>query len=169
MLEKVKMIWQDAKQLKDERGLTLVELLVVVVILGIIAAIAVVAIGGIIENSKKDAMVADAKQMVSAAKLYTASNPIKSDEPVELVFEGSAVSTASSVDGSTYVSNLQDPFGDDYTTATVKITENSGDYTYEVTLIGEKQLKNETNTSTLVPEDEIKKDTITDTPATPAT
>ena len=50
MLEKLKMIWQDAKQLKDERGLTLVELLVVVVILGIIAAIAVVAIGGMIEN-----------------------------------------------------------------------------------------------------------------------
>ena len=55
MLERLKEIWLDAKQMRDERGLTLIELLVVVVILGIIAAIAVVAIGGLIENSRKDA------------------------------------------------------------------------------------------------------------------
>lgn len=85
MVEKLKMIWQDAKQLKDERGLTLVELLVVVVILGIIAAIAVVAIGGIIENSKKDAMVSDAKQMVSAAKLYVASNEVGNGAVIRFV------------------------------------------------------------------------------------
>jgi len=98
MLEKMKMIWQDAKQLKDERGLTLVELLVVVVILGIIAAIAVVAIGGIIENSKKDAMVADAKQMVSASKLYTASNQVA--DATVLDFKG-----ATGTDVSSFVSS----------------------------------------------------------------
>lgn len=57
MVERLKEIWLDAKQMRDERGLTLIELLVVVVILGIIAAIAVVAIGGLIENSRKDAVV----------------------------------------------------------------------------------------------------------------
>ncbi|RHB50546.1 prepilin-type N-terminal cleavage/methylation domain-containing protein [Exiguobacterium sp. AM39-5BH] len=138
MLEKMKMIWQDAKQLKDERGLTLVELLVVVVILGIIAAIAVVAIGGIIENSKKDAMVADAKQMVSSAKLYTASNPVKAGESVELVFVGTETKDATKADGSKYISNLQDPFGENYTTALVKITEGGGNYTYATTLVGSK-------------------------------
>ena len=71
MVERLKEIWLDAKQMRDERGLTLIELLVVVVILGIIAAIAVVAIGGLIENSRKDAQVANAKQLVSAAKLYS--------------------------------------------------------------------------------------------------
>ncbi|TCI49789.1 MULTISPECIES: prepilin-type N-terminal cleavage/methylation domain-containing protein [unclassified Exiguobacterium] len=138
MLEKMNLIWQDAKQLKDERGLTLVELLVVVVILGIIAAIAVVAIGGIIENSRKDAMVADAKQMVSSAKLYTASNPVKKDAPVELVFVGSKSDGATGADGSTYISQLQDPFGKDYTTALVKITEDGGKYKYSTTLVGSK-------------------------------
>jgi len=162
MLEKMKMIWQDAKHLKDERGLTLVELLVVVVILGIIAAIAVVAIGGIIENSKKDAMVADAKQMVSAAKLYTASNPLASGDEVELVFVGDASADAKEADGTTYVSNLQDPFGDAYASAKVVIKESSGKYTYNVVLLGDKKLQNTAKNSTLVPENEISKDTIAD-------
>ncbi|KAB2864312.1 MAG: prepilin-type N-terminal cleavage/methylation domain-containing protein [Exiguobacterium chiriqhucha] len=124
MLEKMKMIWQDAKQLKDERGLTLVELLVVVVILGIIAAIAVVAIGGIIENSKKDAMVADAKQMVSSAKIHTASNP----DATALDF------TADS--GKAYIASMKDPFTNTaYSTASVAITKSAnGKLTYTVSL-----------------------------------
>lgn len=138
MLEKLKMIWQDAKQLKDERGLTLVELLVVVVILGIIAAIAVVAIGGIIENSRKDAMVADAKQMVSAAKLYTASNPLAKDATETIFFEG-YTKGAGNVDGAQYVNSIKDPFGGgQYTAANVAITEADGVYTYKVTLEGSK-------------------------------
>ncbi|WP_214785279.1 prepilin-type N-terminal cleavage/methylation domain-containing protein [Exiguobacterium sp. s183] len=130
MVEKLKMIWQDAKQLKDERGLTLVELLVVVVILGIIAAIAVVAIGGIIENSKKDAMVADAKQMVSAAKLHTASNP------------GASNLDFTTGEGAKYISGLKDPFdktgSDSYSVASVAITESEGKYSYAVTLTSEE-------------------------------
>ena len=41
--------------LKNRKGVTLVELLAVIVIMGIIAAIAVPAIGSLIENSKKNA------------------------------------------------------------------------------------------------------------------
>ncbi|WP_243385542.1 type II secretion system protein [Bacillus kexueae] len=58
------------KHLNNERGLTLVELLAVIVILGIIAAVAVPAIGNIIENSKVDGAKADAIAMLNAAKLY---------------------------------------------------------------------------------------------------
>ncbi|XCA82638.1 prepilin-type N-terminal cleavage/methylation domain-containing protein [Exiguobacterium mexicanum] len=135
MLEKMKMIWQDAKQLKDERGLTLVELLVVVVILGIIAAIAVVAIGGIIENSRKDAMVSDAKQMVNASKLYVASNPVSAT--TKLDFKGSTNGT----DVSSYVDSMKDPYGDAaYDTAVVTVTVSGSSYKYSVFLDGVKTL-----------------------------
>ncbi|RIV13331.1 prepilin-type N-terminal cleavage/methylation domain-containing protein, partial [Priestia flexa] len=44
------------KFLKNEKGLTLIELLAVIVILGIIAAIAIPSIGGIIQKSREDAV-----------------------------------------------------------------------------------------------------------------
>lgn len=135
MVEKLKMIWQDAKQLKDERGLTLVELLVVVVILGIIAAIAVVAIGGIIENSRKDAMVSDARQMISASKLYVASNSV-SDGDI-LRFNGTV---ADSIDASSFIDSMNDPYGEKYTTGAVKINITGNDYSYSVFLLGDKTI-----------------------------
>jgi type IV pilus assembly protein PilA len=64
------------RYLKNQRGLTLIELLATIVILGIISAIAVPAIGGLIQNSKKDVTVANAQQMVNSAKLYIASHSI---------------------------------------------------------------------------------------------
>ncbi len=61
---------------KDQRGLTLVELLAVVVILAIVSAIAFVLIGNVIENSKKDAHIANAQQVISAVKLAEASGEV---------------------------------------------------------------------------------------------
>lgn len=64
--------------IRNEKGLTLIELLAVIVILGIIAAIAIPSIGGLIENSRKDAHIANAHQMVNAARLaYTADSTKK--------------------------------------------------------------------------------------------
>ncbi|MGX9807006.1 type II secretion system protein [Exiguobacterium acetylicum] len=142
MIERLKEIWLDAKQMRDERGLTLIELLVVVVILGIIAAIAVVAIGGLIENSRKDAVVSDAKQLVSAAKLYTSSNPIKAGETVVMGIEksGEKFATTDGVVLDKYIDSMEDPFDSPkaYTDAFVSVTETGGKYTYSVTLKGDK-------------------------------
>ncbi|TSI07704.1 type II secretion system protein [Lysinibacillus sp. BW-2-10] len=60
-----------ATNLRNEKGITLIELLAVIVILGIIAAIAVPAIGNMIENSKKDAHIANARAMIEAARLHS--------------------------------------------------------------------------------------------------
>lgn len=61
------------KLLKSKKGVTLVELLAVVVILGIIAAIAVPTIGGLIERQKERAAEATFTSIEEAAKLYAES------------------------------------------------------------------------------------------------
>ncbi|WP_394679222.1 type II secretion system protein [uncultured Exiguobacterium sp.] len=148
MIERLKEIWLDAKQMRDERGLTLIELLVVVVILGIIAAIAVVAIGGLIENSRKDAVVSDAKQLVAAAKLYTSSNPIQPGETIKLGIKDNnvditakdAVTTGTAAPRQDtlgkYIDSMKDALNSDkaYKDSYVVVTEKNGTYTYAVTL-----------------------------------
>ncbi|ANU19190.1 hypothetical protein BBI15_02690 [Planococcus plakortidis] len=62
------------KKLKDQKGMTLIELLAVIVIIAIIAAIAIPAISNLIQNSREDALVADAQNVLSAASLYFAEN-----------------------------------------------------------------------------------------------
>ncbi|MBA4537207.1 type II secretion system protein [Bacillus aquiflavi] len=56
------------KHLKKQHGLTLFELLAIVMILGIIAAIAVPSVGEMIDNKKKDVHVRNAQQMINSAK-----------------------------------------------------------------------------------------------------
>ncbi|MBU1141333.1 MAG: prepilin-type N-terminal cleavage/methylation domain-containing protein, partial [Firmicutes bacterium] len=56
--------------LRNKKGVTLVELLAVIVILGIIAAIAVPTIGGLIARQRANAAVATYDTVVAAAILY---------------------------------------------------------------------------------------------------
>ena len=62
-------------RLKNEKGLTLVELLAVIVILAIVAAIAVPAIGNVIDNSRYKALKADAINVIHAAQFYFMEHP----------------------------------------------------------------------------------------------
>ncbi|MCF7926077.1 MAG: prepilin-type N-terminal cleavage/methylation domain-containing protein [Candidatus Izimaplasma sp.] len=62
------------KKTLNNKGVTLIELLVVIVVLGIISAIAVPAVGQIVENSQKDAVLGDAVAVQEAARLYCAQS-----------------------------------------------------------------------------------------------
>jgi len=61
--------------LKQKRGVTLVELLAVIVILGIIAAIAVPTIGGLIERQQAKADLATYDSVLEAGRLYATEYP----------------------------------------------------------------------------------------------
>ncbi|MFP4078643.1 MAG: type II secretion system protein, partial [Candidatus Izemoplasmataceae bacterium] len=65
---------------RNEKGVTLVELLIVIVILGIIAAISVPAVGNIVSNAEKDALLGDATNLESAIDLYCTSEDDPDDE-----------------------------------------------------------------------------------------
>ncbi|MED1489812.1 type II secretion system protein [Bacillus smithii] len=76
---------------KNQKGMTLIELLAVVVILAIIAAVAVPSVGKIIDNSRADSNRSNALLIINAAKLAiaddensTVSSKIKSADGANL-------------------------------------------------------------------------------------
>jgi type IV pilus assembly protein PilA len=69
-----------SKSKKKQKGMTLVELLAVIVILGIVAAIGTVAIGGIIKNSRVNADNATMDMIEEAARLWVIDNNHTADK-----------------------------------------------------------------------------------------
>jgi len=65
---------QIKKRIKNEKGLTLIELLAVIVILAIIAAIAIPAIGNIIQNSRDKSALSESLNIISGAKIAMMDN-----------------------------------------------------------------------------------------------
>lgn len=117
--------------LRNEKGLTLLELLAVIVILGIIAAIAIPSIGGIIKNSKDKAHYANAQLIIDATRLYTTNtSPMKSEAvPItKLVTEGYLDVKPTDPDSKAQY--------DDTTSVSVNYVDTTGKYDYTITLVG---------------------------------
>ncbi|MBS4194834.1 type II secretion system protein [Lederbergia citri] len=119
------------KLLKNQRGLTLVELLAVVVILGIISAIAVPSIGGLINNSKKDAHIGNAQTMVNAVKLMATAEELTFSDDKATVTLGTLVTD-------NYLDKIKDPSGNGYdekNTVVTVVKKSDNTYDYSVKLI----------------------------------
>src|SRR2546422_6376135 len=65
---------QRMRKMQSQDGLTLIELLIVIVILGILAAIVVFAVGGITDKGKAAACKADRGTIEVASEAYYAQN-----------------------------------------------------------------------------------------------
>jgi type IV pilus assembly protein PilA len=120
-------------KLKEQKGFTLIELLAVIVILGIIAAIAIPAISNVISKSHTKAEAQSGLQIINAAKLYVANTP-------------SVTAGAKTYDNlKSYLDSVTDPTtGEADTDFTVTITETDGKFVY--TLSGFGTVANEAKT-----------------------
>jgi type IV pilus assembly protein PilA len=152
------------KFLKNEKGLTLIELLAVIVILGIVAAIAVPSVTSIIQKSKVDAVKADAIQVLNAAKTYVASNGVPEDGSLgkddlkdyvsdNAISEGDASFTVTVTDdGKTFTltaNNIEAGSAKvSFTNATIKMIDESEDYEDPITIGSASQSNNNDGTGT---------------------
>lgn len=132
------------KQMKNEKGLTLIELLAVIVILAVIAAIAIPSIGNIIENSKYNAVKADALNVLSAANMYFVDSPDKADVTIAILKSDGFLDSAGKITDGTV------------TKATTTATSNAFATTTPVTYSGTKTVSFTAATVKLINDDTQK-------------
>ncbi|EZP76331.1 hypothetical protein H839_13679 [Parageobacillus genomosp. 1] len=150
--------------LRCNRGMTLVELLAVIVIFGIVSSIAVVAVLQLIEKSKERAFVSDAYALYEAARLYVGAEKVEF-----LPARSSATLTYRQLVEEGMLHPLQDPFTGNVLPAEtnpsyVLITKGEdGSLNYSICLKGEtKQLCTYSDTSPEVPVEALSVEQIRD-------
>lgn len=102
MRNKLKKIWN------KEDGFTLVELLGVIVILGIILAIAIPAIGNIVDNARKDTNDAQEELVIDAAQMYFLENSDASTVTVQKLIEDKYLEKKEGIDEKDTVTKEED-------------------------------------------------------------
>ena len=122
--------------LKNNKGLTLVELLAVIVIIGILSSLAVTAISKLLDRSTENYYKDQEDNIALAAQTYTNDNrnllPFKTTAP-----DNSTKIKLRDLINNGYIKTVKDKSGDDcdITNRYVTITKNSTeDYTYKTHL-----------------------------------
>ncbi len=102
---------------KDEKGLTLIELLAVIVILGIIAAIAIPSVSAIIKNSERKSQMANAHELVDSARMAIATHgfsgigtPVAAGSLPTGANEGVAITLQQLIDAGYINGPIKDPY-----------------------------------------------------------
>ncbi len=88
--------------LKEQKGFTIVELLIVIVVIGILAAITIVAFNGIQNRSKTTSAQSAANNVIKKAELYNADRLSYPSTPGALT--GAAQTTPYKLEGATFAS-----------------------------------------------------------------
>ncbi|MCZ6674641.1 MAG: prepilin-type N-terminal cleavage/methylation domain-containing protein [Verrucomicrobia bacterium] len=90
----------------NKKGFTLVEIMIVVVIIGLLAAMAIPAFKKVRDTSQTKAIINNLRQLASAADQYFLENGVTSVSSAELVGTDKYVKSVDPVAGETYPSSI---------------------------------------------------------------
>ncbi len=89
-------------KIKSKKGFTLVEIMIVVVIIGLLAAMAIPAFNKVRQQSREKAITNNLRQLVSAAQQYMLENGVTSVSYSSLVGSGKHINSITAAAGEDY-------------------------------------------------------------------